>query len=342
MDGFDTSAGIIILAATNRPEILDPALLRAGRFDRQVLVNIPDQVGRTQILKVHVRKVTLDPNVSFERIAALTPGFSGADLANVVNEAALLAARRNATEVAEKDLTMAIERIVAGLEQKSKLMNPDEKRRVAYHEMGHVTAALALRSGEKVHKVSIIPRGMGALGYTLQRPTEDRYLMDKEEMLRKIAVLLGGRASETLFFSSVSTGAADDLVKATDIARAMITQYGMSEKIGLATFEERGMPYLQGPFSLRERKPLSEETAREVDREVKRFLDQSFHVAVESLTNNREFIEAGARRLLEIETIDEDELSKLWEQLSKSPVTSAKAAVVPMRIAGSENVAKPS
>lgn len=317
MDGFDTSKGVIILAATNRPEILDPALLRAGRFDRQVLVDNPDQLGRKQILNVHAKHIKLDPETSLERIASLTPGFSGADLANLVNEAALFATRRKATSVKEQDFVKAIERIVAGLEQKSKLMHPEEKKRIAYHEMGHATASLTLGTEEKVHKVSIIPRGMGALGYTIRRPTEDRYLMDQDQMLRKIAVLLGGRAAEKIFFASVSTGAVDDLVKATDIARSMVTRFGMSDPIGLLSLEDRESPYLHSNLGIRERSPFSEETAKIIDHEVKSLLEKGFRMAMNELTANKEFIQAGAKILIEQETLEEKELTELWQRFCR-------------------------
>ncbi|MGC9162265.1 MAG: ATP-dependent zinc metalloprotease FtsH, partial [Thiomonas sp.] len=232
LDGFDSSSSLVILAATNRPEILDPALLRAGRFDRQVLVDRPDKIGRVQILKVHVRKIRLDPTVDLEQIAALTPGFSGADLANLVNEAALLATRENAQTVTLAHFTRAVERIVAGLEKKNRLLNPKEREIVAHHEMGHALVAMSLPGTDAVHKVSIIPRGVGALGYTIQRPTEDRYLMTREELQNKMAVLMGGRAAEHLVYGHWSTGAADDLAKVTDIARSMVTRYGMAEKLG--------------------------------------------------------------------------------------------------------------
>jgi len=237
MDGFDTSAGLVLLAATNRPEILDPALLRAGRFDRQVLVDRPDKVGRVQILNVHLKKVRLAADADPEKIAALTPGFSGADLANLVNEAALLATRRSADAVTLNDFTMAIERIVAGLEKKNRLLNPNERKVVAYHEMGHALVAMSLPGVDPVHKISIIPRGIGALGYTIQRPTEDRYLMTRDELENKMAVLLGGRAAEKVVFDHLSTGAADDLAKVTDIARSMVMRYGMEEKLGHVAYE---------------------------------------------------------------------------------------------------------
>jgi cell division protease FtsH len=227
LDGFDPSSGLVLLAATNRPEILDPALLRAGRFDRQVLVDRPDRVGRVQILNVHLKKAKLDPKVSAEEVAALTPGFTGADLANLVNEATLLATRRGAEAVAPDDFTAAIERIIAGLEKRNRLLNPKEREVVAHHELGHALVSLALPGTDVVQKVSIIPRGIGSLGYTIQRPTEDRYLMTREELENRMAVLLGGRAAERLIFDELSTGAADDLAKATDIARNMVTRFGM-------------------------------------------------------------------------------------------------------------------
>jgi cell division protease FtsH len=247
MDGFDPSEGLILLAATNRPEILDPALLRAGRFDRQVLVDRPDKIGRAQILKVHVKKVRLAANVDLDEIAALIPGFTGADIANLVNEAALAATRRRADAVALDDFTVAVERIVAGLEKKSRILNPREREIVAHHEMGHVLVALALPGTDPVHKVSIIPRGIGALGYTIQRPTEDRFLMSREELEGKMAVLLGGRAAEEVIYGHLSTGAADDLAKVTDIARSMVMRYGMDEKLGNLSFEDERPLFLPVP-----------------------------------------------------------------------------------------------
>ena len=245
LDGFDSSEGLVLLGATNRPEILDPALLRAGRFDRQVLVDRPDKKGRIQILNIHLKKAKLSTDVEPEQVAALTPGFTGADLANLVNEATLLATRRNADSVSMADFTNAIERIVAGLEKKNRILNPKERRTVAHHEMGHALVALSLPGSDTVHKVSIIPRGIGALGYTIQRPTEDRYLMSREELENRMAVLLGGRAAETIVFGELSTGAADDLQKVTDIARAMVTRYGMVEKLGQVTFEDQPQSFLE-------------------------------------------------------------------------------------------------
>ncbi|MDH5242158.1 MAG: ATP-dependent zinc metalloprotease FtsH, partial [Gammaproteobacteria bacterium] len=244
LDGFDPQQGIVLLAATNRPEILDPALLRAGRFDRQVLVDRPDKKGRIDILNVHIKKVKLDPAIELEEIAALTPGFSGADLANLVNEAAILATRRHADNVTIDDFTRAIERIVAGLEKKNRLLNPYERKVIAFHETGHALVRLALPGVETVHKVSIIPRGIGALGYNIQRPTEDRYLMTEAELLNKMAALMGGRAAEVLVFEVLSTGAADDLSQATNIARTMVTRYGMHKTLGQVTYDEERHPFL--------------------------------------------------------------------------------------------------
>jgi cell division protease FtsH len=238
MDGFDPSESVVLLAATNRPEILDPALLRAGRFDRQVLVDRPDKIGREAILRVHMKKVKLDAETPPDQVAALTPGFTGADLANIVNEAAILATRRNGQSVTMEDFTRAIERIVAGLEKKSRLIIPHEREIVAYHELGHAFVAKSLPGTDELHKVSIIPRGIGSLGYTIQRPTEDRYLMTAAELKNKMAVLLGGRAAEVIVFEELSTGAADDLDKATDIARSMLTRYGMDE-LGQVTYVEQ-------------------------------------------------------------------------------------------------------
>ena len=245
MDGFETNLGVIVMAATNRPDILDPALLRPGRFDRQVLVDRPDKKGRLDILRVHVRKVKLDVALHLDEVAALTPGFTGADLANLVNEATLAATRRKADLVTLADFTIAVERIVAGLERRNRVLNPEERKTVAYHEMGHALVALALPGSDAVHKVSIIPRGIGALGYTIQRPTEDRYLMTRDELENKIAVLLGGRAAERLVFGHTSTGAADDLAKATDIARAMVMRYGMDEELGHAAYDRERAPFLK-------------------------------------------------------------------------------------------------
>jgi cell division protease FtsH len=309
LDGFDPSEGIILLAATNRPEILDPALLRPGRFDRQILVDRPDKQGRIQILQVHVRKIKLDPEVKLDEIAALTPGFTGADLANLVNEAALLATRRRATTVAMADFGNAVERIVAGLEKKNRLLNAKERRTVAYHELGHALVALSLPGADPVHKVSIIPRGVGALGYTIALPTEDRYLMTAEELENKMTMLLGGRAAEQLVFGEISTGAADDLMKATDIARSMVTRYGMEEKLGQVALETQPGPYLGLPIEGGGRR-FSEDTAREIDVAVRERIDRSYQKALEILRRRRAELESLAAKLLEKETLTAEELPR--------------------------------
>ncbi len=308
MDGFDPSAGLVLLAATNRPEILDPALLRAGRFDRQVLVDRPDRVGRVQILNVHLKKVRLGRDVSPEEIAALTPGFSGADLANLVNEAALLATRRSAESVEMQDFNAAVERIVAGLEKRNRLLNPHERRVVAYHEMGHALAASAIPGSDPVHKISIIPRGVGALGYTIQRPTEDRFLMTRTELENKMAVLLGGRAAEHIVFQHLSTGAADDLQKVTDIARSMVMRYGMDATLGHVAYESDRRSYLGNGSLAGSERTYSEATAREIDRAVHDLIEAAFDRTVGLLTARRAILEAGAHQLLEKETITEKEL----------------------------------
>jgi cell division protease FtsH len=315
MDGFDPSVGLVLLAATNRPEILDPALLRAGRFDRQVLVDRPDRVGRVQILNVHLKKVQLGPDVKPEEIAALTPGFSGADLANLVNEAALLATRRRAQAVEMQDFNAGIERIIAGLEKKNRLLNPHERRVVAYHEMGHALVATALPGSDPVHKISIIPRGVGALGYTIQRPTEDRFLMTRAELENKMAVLLGGRAAEHIVFQHLSTGAADDLQKVTDIARSMIMRYGMDPTLGHVAYEAERRSFLPDPGGYGNDRSYSEETAREIDRAVRSLIEKMFERAVHLLTERRSILEAGAKQLLEKETITEKELAALFQSV---------------------------
>jgi cell division protease FtsH len=310
MDGFDPSTRLILLSATNRPEILDPALLRAGRFDRQVLVDRPDKAGRVAILNIHLKKIRLAADANPEVLASLTPGFTGADLANLANEAALLATRRGGEDVTMVDFDAAIERIIAGLEKKNRLLNPLERKVVAHHEMGHALVSLALGGVERVHKVSIIPRGIGSLGYTIQRPTEDRYLMTREELENKMAVLLGGRAAESLIFEHLSTGAADDLAKATDIARSMVTRYGMEEKLGHVTYDTEPRSFLdiqQRPTMLE--RQYSEDTAREIDCAVRDILDVAYAKALEILTRRRADLEKGAAALLEKETLTEDELT---------------------------------
>jgi cell division protease FtsH len=309
LDGFDPSQGIILLAATNRPEILDPALLRPGRFDRQILVDRPDKQGRIQILQVHARKVKLAPDVSLEQVAALTPGFTGADLANLINEAALLATRRRAQAVTLEDFNNAIERIVAGLEKKNRLLNPKERQVVAYHELGHALVALTLPGVDPVHKVSIIPRGVGALGYTLQRPLEDRFLMSAEELENKMTVLLGGRAAEELVFGEISTGAADDLMKVTDIARSMVTRYGMDPTLGQAAYETERGTFLGLPSEGGGRR-FSEDTAREIDLAVRERIDQAYQRALEILRKRRGELTNLSHKLLEKETLTADELPR--------------------------------
>jgi cell division protease FtsH len=310
LDGFDPQRGIVLLAATNRPEILDPALLRAGRFDRQILVDRPDKAGRIAILHVHMKAVQIGDDVQAEQIAALTPGFSGADLANLVNEAALLATRRVADAVNMDDFNNAIERIVAGLEKKNRLLNPRERKIVAYHEMGHALVAMALPSTDPVHKISIIPRGIGALGYTIQRPTEDRFLMTRQELEDKMAVLLGGRAAESLVFEEISTGATDDLDKATDIARNMVTRFGMSEKLGQMTYEEQRQGFLGQVQGLAARN-YSEETAREIDCAVRELTDSARERAMQILSTYRKQLDQGAKLLLNKETLVAAELPRL-------------------------------
>ncbi len=315
LDGFDPSSGIVLLAATNRPEILDPALLRAGRFDRQVLVDRPDKIGREQILAVHAKKVKLHMDVKIEQIAALTPGFTGADLANLINEATLLATRRNAASVTMDDFNNAIERIVAGLEKRNRLLNPEERRVVAFHELGHAMVALALPGTDVVHKVSIIPRGVGALGYTIQRPTEDRFLMTRVELQNKMAVLLGGRAAEQVVFNEVSTGAADDLVRATDIARAMVLRYGMSELLGHVAYDREQSVFLQPNIPMPQSRNYSEETANKIDMTVRTLVDQALEKAVGILQNNRALLDKTAEQLLKTETLNQPEITQLKQAI---------------------------
>ncbi len=309
LDGFDPTAGIVLLGATNRPEVLDPALLRAGRFDRQVLVDRPDRAGRIAILRVHVRKVKLAPGVKLDEVAALTPGFTGADLANLVNEAALVATRRGAEEVSLEDFNAGVERIIAGLEKKNRILNPREREVVAHHELGHALVAAALPGTDPVHKISIIPRGIGALGYTIQRPTEDRYLMTREELEAKMAVLLGGRAAEHLVHGHFSTGAADDLGKASEIARSMVTRYGMAGGLGPVSYQSEPEGFLGQVTGTR--RLYSEETAREIDLAVRELLDGAFRRARNLLEANVAVLEEGARTLLARETLAGDDLAAL-------------------------------
>jgi cell division protease FtsH len=312
MDGFDSRKGVIIMAATNRPEILDPALLRPGRFDRQVLVDRPDINGREAILRVHAKGVKLAPDVDLRVLAGRTAGFVGADLANLINEAALLAARRNKTQVEMADLEEAVDRVVAGLEKKARVMSPKERERVAYHEAGHALVASSVPSADPVHKISIIPRGIAALGYTLQLPTEDRYLLTRSELLDRLAVLLGGRTAEAITFGEVSTGAQNDLQRAADIARRMVKEYGMSPRLGALAFEPERRPlYLSAGDGLSGGKPYSEETAREIDEEIKRIVDETDSRVRDILTKRDGDLKAIAQRLLDKEVLEGDELQAL-------------------------------
>ncbi len=310
MDGFDTRKGVIIMAATNRPEVLDPALLRPGRFDRQVVVDRPDLKGREEILKVHLKNVKLGSEVDLKVLAARTPGFVGADLANVVNEAALLSARRDKEFVSMAEFEEAIDRVIGGLEKKKRVMNKKEKEITAFHESGHALVAEFLPNADKVHKISIIPRGVAALGYTLQLPTEDRYLMTKSELLDRLAVLLGGRVAEEIIFNEVSTGAQNDLQRSTEIARSMVKEFGMSEKLGLVTFEKERRPLfldVQGASS----KEYSEETARDIDREIKTIVDDTYGKVKGILIEHKDTLERLAKRLLEKEVVDKEELREI-------------------------------
>ena len=303
LDGFDPRERVVLLAATNRPEILDPALMRAGRFDRQVVVDRPDKIGRAAILRVHLRKIQVEPELDIDAAAGLTPGFTGAELANLVNEAAIRATRRGAARVAMQDITAALERVVAGMERKGHLLNARERETVAWHEMGHALAAARLPGADPVHKVSIIPRTIGALGYTLTRPTEDRFVITRSELENRMVMLLAGRAAEQIRFDEWSTGAADDLERATDIARQIVTRFGMHESVGLAVLERDRGGYLgedRITFSPRDH---SEATAREVDLAVRGLLGAAYDRAVGLLRDNHADLQVGARMLLERETI---------------------------------------
>jgi cell division protease FtsH len=312
MDGFDPRKAIIIMGATNRPEVLDPALLRPGRFDRQVLVDKPDVKGREEVLRIHVRNVKLGPKVDLQKIAARTAGFAGADLANLVNEAALLAARREKTEVDMLDFDEAIDRLIAGLEKK-RVMSQKEREIVAYHESGHAIVASSLPGMDPVHKISIVARGFGALGYTMQLPLEDRYLMQRRDLLNQLAVLLGGRSAEEIALGEISTGAQNDLQRASDIARAMVTEWGMSDRVGAINFDagrrgrfiEAGMPPERGPYS--------EDTARLIDEEVKLIVSDSHNEARRILEEKRDLLEQVTRRLLDKEVMEGDELRAILE-----------------------------
>jgi len=313
MDGFDPRIAVILMAATNRPEILDPALLRPGRFDRQVLVDRPDKIGRLAILRVHAKRVALGPDAGLEVIAGMTPGFSGADLANIINEATLLTVRRNKEQVGLSELQEAVERVVAGLEKKNRVLNKTERERVAHHEVGHALVALSFPGADPIQKISIIPRGIAALGYTLQLPTEDRFLMAKTELENKIAVLLGGRNAEELIFGEASTGAQNDLVRATDIAKSMVKSYGMSEKLGAVTLDRERQPLLMQIQAPQEKGDYSEETAREIDCEVRRIIDEQYDRVRWLLAEQKRALVEGARVLLDREVISGSELKAIMD-----------------------------
>ena len=313
MDGFDPNLGVILMAATNRPEILDPALLRPGRFDRHILVDRPDKKGRAEILEVHLKGITVAKDVDVDTIAGMTPGFVGADLANLVNEAALLAVRRGKDKVGMAEFQEAVERLIAGLEKKNRLINKKEREIVAYHEVGHALVALSLPGTDPVRKISIIPRGVAALGYTMQVPTEDRFLMSKSELLNKIAVALGGRAAEEIEFKDVSTGAHNDLARATDIARSMVKEYGMSPELGHMYFAKQPQrQYLDMGFP--SGKDYSEDTAEVIDREIKAILDSQYQIAKNILTKRKDVLEKGAALVLKEETIEGDRLKRLLKR----------------------------
>jgi cell division protease FtsH len=314
MDGFDPRIAVILMAATNRPEILDPALLRPGRFDRQVLVDRADKIGRLAILRVHAKQVTLGPNADLEMIAAMTPGFSGADLANIINEATLLTVRRNKEQVGLSELQEAVERVVAGLEKKNRVLNKMERERVAHHEVGHALVALSFPGADPIQKISIIPRGIAALGYTLQLPTEDRFLMAKTELENKIAVLLGGRNAEELIFGEASTGAQNDLVRATDIAKSMVKSYGMSEKLGTVTLDRERQSLIMQIQAPQEKGDYSEETAREIDCEVRRIIDEQYDRVRWLLAEKKRALVEGAKALLDREVISGSELKAIMDK----------------------------
>jgi cell division protease FtsH len=321
MDGFEPNKGVVILAATNRPEILDPALLRPGRFDRQILVDRPDLKERLAILKVHSKGVKLAADVDLEIPARRTSGFTGADLANLVNEATLLAVRKGKEQVEMVEFEEAIDRLIAGLEKKNRVLNDKEKKIVAYHETGHALVANFRETAEAVHKITIVPRGIGALGFTLQLPTEDRFLMSRTELLEKIDVLLGGRAAEEIVFGEITTGAQNDLQKATDIARSMVTMYGMNDKLGNATYSERGNQFLgQG---LLPQKEISDQTAHLIDEEVRLVLDQRMEEVKKTLRSHKKLLEQIASRLLEKETLEGEEFKEIVAGFSEKKGVAA-------------------
>ncbi len=315
LDGFDPNMGVILMAATNRPEILDPALLRPGRFDRQILVDRPDKIGRKDILKVHLKNVTADDDLDVEAVAGMTPGMVGADLANLVNEAALLSVRRNKSEVGMSEFEEAVERVVAGLEKKNRLINPKEKEIVAFHELGHAIVAMSLPETDPVQKISIIPRGIAALGYTMQVPTEDRFLMRRTELLNRIATLLGGRAAEEIIFDDISTGAHNDLSRATDIARSMVKEYGMSRQLGQVYLAHDKQSQFMNPMP-ESGGDYSAMTAHLIDKEIRQIIDEQYDRALEILRSRRDLLKSTARKLLESEVIEGAELKALSDAVT--------------------------
>lgn len=318
LDGFDPREGIVLLAATNRPEVLDAALLRAGRFDRQIAVDRPDRAGRSAILKVHLKKITEQADVNPDEIAAITPGFTGADLANLVNEAAIIATRRDAKEVTMPDFTAAVERIIGGIEKSGRIVNAQERKRIAVHEMGHALAAANTPGADPVHKVSIIPRAIGALGYTMQRPTEDRFVLTDSDLANRMVVLMAGRAAEQLVLGDISTGAADDLAKVTDIARELVLKFGMSKAVGQAVYERQRAHYLENNLPGMSPRDYSESTATKIDGEVTRLIEEAYKEAQDLLTRHRADLDKGTKLLLELETITPDEFAPLRQSVEKA------------------------
>ncbi|HEX8430770.1 MAG TPA: ATP-dependent zinc metalloprotease FtsH, partial [Longimicrobium sp.] len=343
MDGFDPRMAVIIMAATNRPEILDPALLRPGRFDRQILVDRPDLHGRLEILRIHAKDIALADDVNLDKIARRTPGFVGADLANLLNEAALLAARRDLAAVTLKEIDDAVDRIVAGLEKKNRLINEKERTIVAYHEAGHAVVAERVPTADPVHKISIIPRGVAALGYTQQLPTEDRFLLTKQELMDRIAVLLGGRVAEEIVFNEISTGAGNDLERVTELARSMVMEYGMSRELGPVNLSgPRRSQFLQSGEGDGGRRSYSEETAREIDGEIRGLIDGTYERVRRILTQDREVLEQLAQRLLEVEVVDEADLRRIMSlppRLHEPPLDRVVAPPPPKAGLGSEALA---
>jgi cell division protease FtsH len=325
MDGFDTQEGIILMAATNRPDVLDPALLRPGRFDRQVVISLPDILGREAILKVHTRKIKLGKEVDLKSVARQTPGFSGADLANLANEAALLAARLNKDVVGMEEIEKAIERVVAGPERKTRVLNEREKKITAFHESGHALVALLTPGTDPLHKVSIIPRGTHALGYTMQLPIEDRYTMSKHELLARMTVMMGGRAAEELVFTEITTGAQNDIETATEMARRMVCEFGMSERLGNLTYGKRERQMFLGRDLFEERN-YSEQTAVLIDEEVRRLVDDCYARARQSLLEHRALLDRLATALLENEVLDGEEVKRLLGPLPGPSVTAPPLA----------------